>query len=137
MSHTSIAIFGLVAWTLILLTGIAILRTTLTLQRVKAANSFSPSGEDVSPFSGRLCRAHANCYEFLPFPLAILLYAVATQQTSITDSLAIVLLTTRVMQSSVHVVSTSRLAVSVRFALVLPQIFIAFYWMVRLVWKQG
>jgi uncharacterized MAPEG superfamily protein len=133
MDNTSIAIFGLVVWTLLLLTGIAVLRSGLTLTRVRAANSFRPSGEDVSPFSGRLCRAHANCYEFVPFALAILLYAVATDQTVMTNGLALIMLYARMGQSIIHLVSTSRAAVSLRFAFVVPQIAIVFFWISRLI----
>jgi len=132
MNTTSIAILGLVTWALLLLTGIAILRTSLTMMRVKAANSFSPSGEDVSPFSARLCRAHANCFEFLPFALVVLLYAVATQQTSATDGLALFLMAARILQSIIHITSTSRLAVSLRFGCMMPQMAIVFYWIAEL-----
>ncbi|WP_346914186.1 MAPEG family protein [uncultured Roseibium sp.] len=127
------AILGLVTWTMLLLTAIAILRTGLTVSGVRAANNFSPSGEDVSPFSARLCRAHANCFEFLPFALAILLYAVATNQTTTTDGLALVLLAARMLQSTIHLVSTSRLAVALRFACVVPQFAIVFLWIAKLV----
>ena len=133
MNSTSIAIFGLVGWTMLLLAAIGTLRTTLTLTGARAANSFSPSGDDVSPFSARLCRAHANCYEFVPFALAILLYAVATDRTGVTDGLALLLLGARILQSAIHIASTSRLAVTLRFAFIVPQIAIVFYWIWRLV----
>lgn len=127
---TSLAILGLALWTIALLVAIAILRTRLSVFTARAANSFSPSGEDVSPFSHRLCRAHANCYEFLPFALAILLYGVATGQNHITDPLALTLLALRVGQSTIHLISTSRAAVILRFTLMLPQALILVYWIV-------
>jgi len=128
LDSTTLALFGLVSWTLILLVLIALMRTGLTLFKGKAANSFSPSGDDVSPFSGRLCRAHANCYEFIPFALAILLYAITTEQTAVTNGLALILLFTRIGQSLAHLISTSKLAVMARFAFFLPQVLIVLYW---------
>ncbi|MEO0368279.1 MAG: hypothetical protein AAF197_05770 [Pseudomonadota bacterium] len=67
MNNTELALLIYIAWFLTLLGGIAVLRTWVTVIGKKAANSFSTSGDDVSPFSGRLCRAHANCYESFPF----------------------------------------------------------------------
>jgi len=61
MSISLLALLLYATWTLLLLAGIAALRVAKTLSGERRANQFSPSGEDVSPFSGRLCRAHANC----------------------------------------------------------------------------
>jgi len=137
LDNTATAIFGLVSWTVGLLVIIALMRTGLTLFKGKDANSFSPSGDDVSPFSGRLCRAHANCYEFIPFALAILLYAVATGQSAVTNGLAIILLATRVGQSLVHLISTSKLAVMARFGFFLPQVIIVLYWSAKFTILKG
>ena len=137
LDNTATAIFGLVSWTVGLLVIIALMRTGLTLFKGKDANSFSPSGDDVSPFSGRLCRAHANCYEFIPFALAILLYAVATGQSAVTNGLAIILLATRVGQSLVHLMSTSKLAVMARFGFFLAQVIIVLYWSAKFTILKG
>ena len=137
LDNTATAIFGLVSWTVGLLVIIALMRTGLTLFKGKDANSFAPSGDDVSPFSGRLCRAHANCYEFIPFALAILLYAVATGQSAVTNGLAIILLATRVGQSLVHLISTSKLAVMARFGFFLPQVIIVLYWSAKFTILKG
>jgi len=137
LDNTAIAIFGLVSWTVGLLVIIAVMRTSLTLFKGRDANSFSPSGDDVSPFSGRLCRAHANCYEFIPFALAILLYAVATDQSAVTNGLALILLFARIGQSFVHIMSTSKMAVTLRFALFLPQVLIVLYWAAKFTVLKG
>ena len=129
MHNTILAFLGLVAWPIVLLTVIAILRTYLSATGKRAANSFAPTGEDVSEFSQRLVRAHANCYEFVPFALALLLFALVTEQTAITDPLAMILLFARVAQSVIHLASTSTMAVSLRFLMFAPQIVIAFYWL--------
>ncbi|MFZ5609287.1 MAG: MAPEG family protein [Pseudomonadota bacterium] len=132
MTPTTTSFFGLILWMLALLGMLAVLRTSLTFAGKRAANAFSPTGDDVSPFSGRLCRAHANCYEFLPFVLAVLLYAMLAGQTMVTDGLALVFLGARIAQSLTHLVSTSVFAVTVRFVFFLIQVVILLYWIIKL-----
>lgn len=132
MSSSLLALLGYCAWVLVLLATIAAQRTALTLTGAREANSFSPTGADVSPFSERLCRAHANCYEFFPVFGGLLLLAAAGQQTVITDPLAPWALAARLAQSVVHLASTSAAAVTLRFAFFLAQLGIAALWVVRL-----
>ena len=87
MSPSALALVGYVAWMLLLAITILSFRTALVLAKKRAANSFSPSGEEVSPFANRLCRAHANCYENLPIFAALILLALVTDNAGITDSL--------------------------------------------------
>jgi len=133
MGNTELAIFGLVSAMLVLLLSMGLFRTVLTMTGKRAANSFTPTGEDVSPFAVRHARAHANCYEFLPFVLVVLLYAVATGQTAVTDGLALVFLGARVAQAVVHLASTSVIAVTVRFAFFLVQVGILIFWIEQFV----
>lgn len=133
MGATLLALLAYGAWTLALLIGIAILRSFLTLSGRRAANAFAPSGSDVSEFSGRLCRAHANCYENLPLFGAVAVVAVVSGNAAITDPLALWVVLARVGQSVVHLASTSSAAVIVRFHLFGVQVAILAYWVVRLV----
>jgi len=132
MSPTANCILGLVAWTGLLVVWLVGWRTWLTLSGKRAANSFGVDGADVSPLAARLCRAHANCYEHVPFALAVMLLAVATDQTAVTDPLAPVLLGARVAQSSIHIASTSWRAVSVRAVFLMVQIGVVAAWVVGL-----
>lgn len=132
MTPSATAILGFAAWTLILLVTLGFLRTGLVMTGKKAANSFSPSGEDIGGFIARLTRAHANCYENLPVAGAVLLYAIATGQTSATDGLAYIFLGARVLQSLTHLASTSNPAVTVRFAFFLVQVGVLAYWLLKL-----
>lgn len=132
MTATSIAFLGYVAWTLLLVGMIGIYRSGLVMTTGRAANSFAPSGDDVEGFGKRVTRAHANCYENLPTAGGLMLYAIATGATALTDPLALVLLGARLAQSIVHLVSTSRPAVLVRFALFLVQIGILVWWLIGL-----
>lgn len=130
MNTTELALLGFLIWFLILHISIAILRSELTLSGKMRANRFKVDGSDVSPFSGRLCRAHANCYESFPFIGGLMLFSIATGHTEVTNSLALVMLGARICQSSIHLYSTSIRAVTIRFAFLLIQLSIACYWVI-------
>ena len=132
MTPTATALLGYAAWTLVLLTTLGLWRTSLVMNRKRAANSFAASGEDVEGFARRLTRAHANCYENLPVAGAVLLYAIAADRTAVTDGLAYIFLAARLLQSLTHLASTSNMAVTVRFAFFLVQIGILAYWLLGL-----
>jgi len=132
MSPSALALIGYAAWTLFLITWIVVLRTVYTLSGKRAANSFAPWGEDVSPFSGRLCRAHANCYENIGLFAALILLAMVTGHGDITDPLARWVLVARVAQSTVHLISISEIAVMLRVTFLLAQLGIEAYWIVQL-----
>ncbi len=131
MSPTTTALLGYTAVTLVLLMSLGGYRTLLALTQGRAANSFSPTGEDTGPFGQRLARAHANCYENLPVVGALLLFALATDQTRVTDPLALALLGARIAQSIVHLISTSRIAVLIRFGFFIVQLVILVIWLLR------
>ena len=133
MSSSALALLGLVSWTMLLLLMLGGYRGALVLSGKRAANQFNPDGSDVSPFSNRLCRAHANCYENLPLFAAVILLAMVMGRGGVTDPLALWLLGARVGQSAIHLVSTSHYAVLIRFALFLSQWGIVAYWVYRLV----
>ncbi len=133
MSNSALALLGFVSWTLLLLVTLGGMRGVLVLTGKRAANQFSPDGIDVSPFSNRLCRAHANCYENLPLFAAVILLALVMGRNGITDPLALWFLGARIAQSAVHVISTSHISVLARFGFFLAQCFILAYWVFRLV----
>jgi len=128
-NNTETAIILLALWAMALISALASYRSLLTLLQGKPANSFAPTGLDLQPFGLRLTRAHANAYEFLPFALAVLIFALATDQTAVTDGLAIWLVALRIGQSVVHLISTSVIAVLIRFIIMfIPQIAIVVWW---------
>ena len=116
LSNTHIALLSYVGLFLILLLILAGLRTMVTLSGRIQANGFLTTGEDVSPFSRRLVRAHANMYEYFPIFGGVLLYALATEQTGITNGLALIFLGARIAQTGIHLLSTSIIAVQIRFS---------------------
>ncbi len=131
LSQTHMALLGYIGLFLVLLLILAGLRTLLTLNGTKKANDFAPTGEDAGAFSRRLVRAHANMYEFFPVFGGVLLYALATGQTEATNGLAMIFLGARVLQTLVHLLSTSIIAVQARFFFFLVQFFIAAYWLLN------
>ncbi len=139
ISHSLLALLIYAAWTLLLVSSIAALRVTVVLREQRRANSFSVAGDDVSPFSERLCRAHANCFENLATFAALIAVAYLSGNAAITDGLALMLVFARVMQSSIHLISTRSKAVLARFAFMLVQIVIQIYWVAALasVWLKS
>lgn len=132
MTQSILAVLLYAAWTLLLLGGIALLRFSVSLAGKRAANAFAVSGEDVSPFSARLCRAHANCYENLPIFAGLLLAVVVSGNAAITAPLALWAVAARVGQSTVHLLSTSIRAVQLRFLFFLVLWLIQAWWVVLL-----
>lgn len=108
------------------------IRSRLVLMGAVAANGFLPDNANLSPFMQRLARAHANCLEGLPVFGGLLLVAAVAGRTAVTDPLAWVLLGARVVQSLIHLASTSPAAVTARFTAFAVQMGIAVYWVVRL-----
>ncbi|WP_370108093.1 MAPEG family protein [Bradyrhizobium yuanmingense] len=132
MSNTAFALTGFVSWALFLLVLMEGIRTYLVVTRRVPANGFTPDNSGLSPFMQRLARAHANCVEGLPIFGGLLAIAIMTSRTGITDALAFWLLGARIVQSIIHLGSTSPMAVSLRFAAFAVQLAIAVCWSWRL-----
>ena len=132
MSPTLLALLGFLSWTLVLLVLMEAIRSKLVLTKEVQANSFSPDNAGLSPFMQRLARAHANCLEGLPLFGGFMILAVVAGKANITDPLAYALLAARIVQSTIHLVSTSPFAVTARFAAFAVQLGIAVFWAVKL-----
>ena len=122
MSPTLTALVGYALWTLALALTIGLLRAALVMRGARAANDFSPTGEDVGGFSRRLARAHANCYENLPAVAAILIAALLSGEGALSDTYALWILYARLAQSAVHLATNSVIGVNVRFVFYLAQL---------------
>jgi len=128
MSNTAYALTGFVSWALLLLVVMEAIRTCLVVTGKVAANGFTPDNAGLSPFMQRLARAHANCIEGLPIFGGLLAIAIMTSRSAITDPLAFWFLGARIVQSLIHLASTSPMAVSLRFTAFAVQIAIGVYW---------
>lgn len=128
MSKSALVLTLFMAWALFLLVLMEGIRSYLVVSGRAKSNEFKPDNANLSPFLQRLARAHANCVESLPVLGGLLLVAMATGRTGITDALAPWLLLARMAQSITHLVSVSVLAVNVRFCFFAAQLAIAIYW---------
>lgn len=125
-SATALTLF--IAWTLVLLVVMEAIRSWMVLTGRIPANRFAPDNANLAPFMQRLARAHANCVEGFAIFGGLLLLAIATGRNEITDTLAPWLVAARILQSTVHVASTSVMAVNVRFTFFAVQVAIAIAW---------
>ena len=128
MSATAFALTGFISWALGLLIVMEVIRTYLVISGKVAANGITPDNAALSPFMQRLARAHANCIEGLPIFGGLLGVAILISKTDVTDPLASTLLAARIVQSIIHLVSTSQVAVSLRFTAFTVQMVIGAYW---------
>jgi uncharacterized MAPEG superfamily protein len=108
---------------------VEISRTYLVLAKGHRVTQFKPDGADVSPFMYRLCRAHANCVENFPIFGGFLILALVTQQTKITDGLALYFLAARFLQSITHLISSKTLAINLRLMFYAIQLIIGCIWL--------
>ena len=132
MSPTLLALLGFLSWTLLLLVLMEAIRSKLVLTGEVPANGFSPDNAGLSPFMQRLARAHGNCLEGLPLFGGFMLVAIVAGKSGVTDPLAYALLAARVVQSVIHLASTSPLAVKARFTAFAVQMGIAIHWAIQL-----
>lgn len=132
MNPTLTALVGFLSWSLFLLILMEVIRSKLVLTKAVAANGFTPDNSNLSPFMQRLARAHANCVEGLPIFGGLMLVAVLSGKSIVTDPLAYPFLAARIVQSVIHLSSVSALAVTLRFSVFAVQIGIGAYWAIRL-----
>lgn len=129
MANTSATVLTLlIAWALLLVVLMEVLRGRLVANGRIAGNQFRPDNSNLSPFMQRLARAHANCIEGLPIFGGLLVVALLTNRTGVTDALAPWLLLARFVQSVAHLSSRSNFAVNIRFIAFVAQLVIALYW---------
>lgn len=128
MNTSALVLAFFISWTLVLLVLMEVLRSHLVLTGRSRSNEFNPENSNLSPFMQRLARAHANCLEGLPVFGGLLLLALATGRTEVTDPLAPWLLGARIAQSGIHLASLSVMAVNARFTAFAVQLAIAVYW---------
>lgn len=125
---SALVLTALIAWTLLLLILMEVLRARLVVIGRVASNAIAPDNGGLSPFMQRLARVHANCLEGLPIFGGLLVVALLTGKTALTDPLAPWLLAARLAQSLTHLASTSVAAVNLRFTAFAVQLGIALYW---------
>lgn len=132
MSATLGALLGFASVTIVVVALVVFYRTALVLTGKSKANDFPRRGYEAPAFIQRLQDAHANCVENLPLVAAVVLAAVATGQTAVTDPLACYLLYARIGQSTVHAIAVNHWMVLIRATLYSVQIGILVWWILNL-----
>ena len=132
MSATTVAICGLIMWSVLLTFVLVFVRVGSVLRGEKELNQFQPDGRDITDAGLRVTRAHANSLEFLALPIGLLLLAMVTNNAEITNGLALTFLSCRILQSLVYMVSTSAPMVTARASLFTVQLVIMVIWAVKL-----
>jgi len=132
ITPSSIALTGFITWALLLLVLMEVLRSQLVIRGKVVPSGFTPDNKNLSPFMQRLARAHANCVEGIPIFGGLLLVAIVTDRSAITDSLAYLFLASRIFQSVVHLVSLNPTVVTIRFLAFAVQMAIGVYWAFQL-----
>lgn len=126
------ALLGYAAWTLALVFLVVNYRGLLILTGQKRADEFPRRGYEAPPFVQRVQDAHANCIENLPVAAAVLLAALVTGQTAVTDPLACWLLYARIGQSVVHMIAVNHWMVLLRATFLFVQFGILAWWILQL-----
>lgn len=132
MSVTAQALCGLVLWSVVLTFMLVFTRVGAVMRGEKQLNAFQADGKDLNAFGQRMTRAHANSLENLAGAAALLLLAIATGQTAVTDGLAFAYLGARIAQSVVHIASTAPPAVMLRATFFSVQMILLIVWGVKL-----
>jgi uncharacterized MAPEG superfamily protein len=112
-------------WTLATLLGtVGVYRWSRILTARAALSDFRADEQQGSAWYQRAMRAHANCVENLPVYAAIVVVIVASGVRSpMLDTLAVVLIVARVLQTVTHVTfEQTNAVVAVRFSFFLVQI---------------
>lgn len=127
-THTAFLLY--IAIILLSLLALAGYRTYLSLTKQVKSLRFAADGSGVPELGYRLTRVHSNAVECFPFIGGLLIYAIATNNTDVTNGLALVVIAARVLQSLILAISVSNLAVQLRFAVFLVQFVICIYWLI-------
>lgn len=133
METIYLTLIGFTLWTLGLGVSLTSFRSVLVLLGKKKSNEFPAGIQHGSDFNWRLNRAHLNSLENLPLFLAVVfLTANLGMIDSFVNQAGIVILGARVLQSLTHLISTSVLAVNIRFTFYTIQIVTYIVLLVRL-----
>ena len=132
MSRSILALVCFAGWTMVTALVMVGHRLSFILTGQRRINTFPADGVAVSPFQARACRVHANCYEYLPVFASLVLGAAVAGRGAVTDPLAMIAVYARIVQSTVHLISTSEIAVAIRATFWTVQMLIMLWWTWRL-----
>ncbi|MCZ8342395.1 MAG: MAPEG family protein [Leptospira sp.] len=118
------SLLGYVSWALVLGFSLITLRSLQVLLGKKKSNEFPAGIPHGSPFEWRLNRAHLNTLENLPIFLSIVFVIVSLGKIDdFVNTASIVVVISRICQSTIHLISTSVWMVNFRFTFYMIQNF--------------
>ncbi|GLR14210.1 hypothetical protein GCM10007907_30000 [Chitinimonas prasina] len=135
MNPTAVALLGYAGWCVLMVLLLINHRALFLLRGERAVNGFTADNKGLGDLAERIVRVHGNCIENLPLVATVLLYAIATGQTAVTDAAAPLLLGLRVSQSLVHLSGTRAWQVWLRLGCFLGQLAILAMWLLQLLMK--
>jgi uncharacterized MAPEG superfamily protein len=128
---------GFAAWTLLLVFSVISWRSVMVLRGQKLPNEFTPGVPHGPELYWRINRAHLNAAENLPVLAAVVLVAHLTGvRSGVFDTLAIVHLSARVVQTTCHLASNAVPVVLVRFSALVVQLVCLAGMLVQIVGKS-
>ena len=130
MSATESTILWLVLWWAVMLVQLPAIR--MIASRATGSMKFDPNGADLQGYGQRATRAYNNCVENIPLFIGVLLFAMFSGQSEITNATACWLLYARMGQSVAHLVSVSTTWIMIRFAFYLVQVGLIVCWVVQM-----
>jgi len=130
MTTPLLCLLIIVAWTIGLTLAVSFWRVGQVCTGNKLSNEFPSGTPHGCEAYWRLNRAHLNALENLPLiGLVILVGAVLQVQTETFATLAIIYLVARILQSTIHIISTSVWMVNLRFVVFMVQL-VCLAWMI-------
>ena len=123
MNQSLLILVGFVSWTIFLGLLVVGYRAIEVLLGKKKSNEFTAGQKHGTPLYWEMNRAHANALENLPIFAALVLIGNVSGKVDLFFIYGcMLLLGARVLQSVTHLISTSVLAVDVRFTFYLIQV---------------
>ncbi len=131
--HSIIALIFYALWAIALVLMVAGDRVLQVMRGEARLTQFTPGVPHGSESYWRINRAHINTVENLPIFAAIVLSGwVAGMESHAFNLLAVIVVVARILQSVIHVLSGSALAIQARFAMLAVQI-VCEVWMAVLI----
>ena len=130
MNATETTILWLVVWWAVLILQLPVIR--LMASKKTGSMMFDPDGKDLQGYSARLTRAVGNCQENIPLYIGVLLFALYSSNSAVTEPTACWLLYARIGQSVTHLISVSNTAIFVRFGFFAVQTGLIVCWVVQM-----
>jgi uncharacterized MAPEG superfamily protein len=135
--HSIVALVFYALWAVVLVLMVGGDRVLLVLRGDAKVTSFSPGVPHGSESYWRINRAHMNTVENLPIFAAVVLAGWAIGlETLMFNRLAVIVVCARVVQSVIHILSGSALAINLRFLAFGVQL-VCIVWMAVMILQQA